>query len=182
MPLQKQADKDLFTLDSTGDAASAYRSLFDYLHRLTSISSPIIPVTVRRSLPRKLTHAQKVLATRSAVPALHVNLLAATPTNAAMRRSNVSYQEKQRLLRIAGRMSKGPFGSMTDPREQSKDGVGLPMEVARKADRDVWMDDEETAFVERNKLKDGEQKDYLMNIVYKPKVKVSPPQGQSKSK
>ncbi|KAG8887737.1 hypothetical protein FRB98_009121 [Tulasnella sp. 332] len=150
VPLQKQADAELFTFDAVGDGA------------------------VRKSLPKKLTHAQRVLSARSAVPALNALLQRPTADNTIKRRARMTYQEKQRLLRIAGRTSKGPLNTVTDLRKQSSEGVGLTMQAEYSRDRDVWAEeDKDTAFI--NGLKEGDQRDYLPDLVMKPQIKPPKP-------
>ncbi|KAG8982601.1 hypothetical protein FRB94_013281 [Tulasnella sp. JGI-2019a] len=155
VPLQKQADSDLFTFDAAGDAA------------------------IRKSLPKKLTHAQQVLSARSAVPALNALLLRPTSENAVKRRAKMTYQEKQRLLRIAGRTTKGPMNTITNPRKESSEGVGLTMQASYSRGRDVWSEaDKETEFV--NGLKEGDQKEYLPELVMKLQIKPPKPDRDRK--
>ncbi|KAH9474509.1 Ribosome biogenesis protein NOP53 [Psilocybe cubensis] len=117
---------------------------------------------VRHILP-KFSTAQltstKILAQRSAVPAV----FSRTTSSSSKRKSALSREEKERLLRIAKRPRKGPFNSVLDPSEY-KDGSGvvdLSEAVKKSGTYDAWAPEE----VPEEAMKDG------METVYKPKVK-----------
>ena len=98
-------------------------------------------VTVRKSLrPRfkasELTSA-KILAQRSAVPAVSARRTSSIPSH----KRKLTHEEKDRLLRIAKRMRKGPFNAVIDPTEAGAGSALLELsEAAKRSGRyDVWQ-------------------------------------------
>ncbi|KAG8945226.1 hypothetical protein FRC04_001132 [Tulasnella sp. 424] len=145
VPLQKQPDSALFVMDDTGD------------------------LEIRKSLPKKLTHAQKILSARSAVPSPNPIQPPPSEENAAKYREKMSRLQRERLKRIAGKNIRGPFNSVVNPRERSREGVGLEMKSTVPQDN-LWdRVDEDTKFIES--LNEGDQKDYLPGVILKPKHK-----------
>ncbi|KZV75676.1 P60-like protein [Peniophora sp. CONT] len=109
--LHKKKDEDLFVVDTAGDD------------------------TVRKRLPKLSTRsltAAKILAQRSAVPAVHSR---STPST----KSKLTRAEKERLLRIGKKDRKGPLNTLVDHTAQGE-GSAL-MEVSHAASQgayDVW--------------------------------------------
>ncbi|KIO33133.1 hypothetical protein M407DRAFT_17999 [Tulasnella calospora MUT 4182] len=149
VPLQKQPDSALFVMDDTGD------------------------LQIRKSLPKKLTHAQKILSARSAVPSPNPIQPSPSEENAAKYREKMSRLQRERLQRIAGKNVRGPFNSVVNPRERSREGVGLELKSTIPQDNLWERVDEDTKFIES--LKEGDQKDYLPGAVLKPKHKAPEP-------
>lgn len=127
---------------------------------------------VRKSIPKKLTHAQQVLAARSAVPARNALLLRPTADNAAIRRAQVTHREKVRLLRIARRPTNGRFNLVAEKSSSERPGLAVNA-TARVGAKDVWSEDKEAEFL--NGLREGDQRDYLPELVMKPQIKVGLP-------
>ena len=128
-------DSDLFTVDLIGDEQSAYNTLFipKGLMRSTYL--------VRRSMPRySAAHltATKILAQRSAVPAVFSRT---TATTAGKRKPGLGREEKDRLMRIAKRPRKGPFNSIMDPSEYAAGcgTVDLSAAVKNGGGYDPWV-------------------------------------------
>ncbi|KAG8892404.1 hypothetical protein FRC01_014186, partial [Tulasnella sp. 417] len=149
VPLQKQPDSALFVMDDTGD------------------------LEIRKTLPKKLTHAQKILSARSAVPSPNPIQPPPNEENAAKYREKMSRLQRERLKRIAGKNVRGPFNSVVNPRERSREGVGLELKSTVPQDNLWERVDEDTKFIES--LKEGDQKDYLPGLVLKPKLKAPEP-------
>ncbi|KAG9007071.1 hypothetical protein FRB90_009559 [Tulasnella sp. 427] len=145
VPLQKQSDSQLFMMDETGD------------------------LEIKKIAPKKLTHARKILSARSAVPAPNPFQPAPSEENAAKYREKTSRLQRERLARIAGKSVRGPFNSVLNPRERSKEGVGLELKSTVPQDNLWERTDEDTKFIEG--LEEGIQKDYLPGLVLKPKHK-----------
>lgn len=78
--------------------------------------------------------------------------------------------QRERLKRIAGKNMRGPFNSVVNPRERSREGVGLELKSTVPQDNLWERVDEDTKFIES--LKEGDQKDYLPGVILKPKHKV----------
>lgn len=116
--LQKTQDTDLFQIDVQGDDR------------------------IRHTLPRysrsQLT-SLKVLSQRSAVPAVF------SRTTSAKRKSGLTNEEKDRLLRIAKRPRKGPFNSIMDPSEYKSGSsvVELSEAVKKSGTYDPWHPEKE---------------------------------------
>ena len=88
----------------------------------------------------QLTSA-KILAQRSAVPAVF-----SRPTASKKRKAgSLSRDEKERLLKIAKRPRRGPFGAIMDPSSmQSGEGiVELSEAVKKSGSYDAWEEQEE---------------------------------------
>ncbi|KAG8892371.1 hypothetical protein FRC01_014200, partial [Tulasnella sp. 417] len=149
VPLQKQPDSALFVMDDTGD------------------------LEIRKTLPKKLTHAQKILSARSAVASPNPIQPPPNEENAAKYREKMSRLQRERLKRIAGKNVRGPFNSVVNPRERSREGVGLELKSTVPQDNLWERVDEDTKFIES--LKEGDQKDYLPGLVLKPKHKAPEP-------
>ncbi|PPQ85556.1 hypothetical protein CVT25_006726 [Psilocybe cyanescens] len=119
---------------------------------------------VRHTLPRysaaQLT-STKILAERSAVPAVFSRTTSASASSAGKRKSVLTREEKERLLRIAKRPRKGPFDSVLDPAEYEAGSgvVDLSAAVKYSGTYDAWVEEEQREY------KDG------METVYKPKIK-----------
>ncbi len=127
---------------------------------------------VRKSLPPKLTHAQNLLSQRSAISAGSPFHEALSTESEERRQSKLSYQKRERLLRIAGRTSKGPLGTVQNPRAVSAEGVG-PSSEGKPPTFNLWDTmDAKTKFV--SSLEAGDQRDYLPSLVIKPTMKVCP--------
>ncbi|KAJ7089368.1 ribosome biogenesis protein Nop53/GLTSCR2 [Mycena belliarum] len=123
--LHKQQDDQLFVIDVKGDDQ------------------------IRRTLPRfkssELT-STKILAQRSAVPAV------VSRTTSHKRKSPLSREEKERLLRISKRPRKGPFNTLVDPTEFGAGSASLELSEAVKSSGayDPWAPAPET-----EEVKDG---------------------------
>ncbi|KAF9781149.1 P60-like protein [Thelephora terrestris] len=111
--LHNQPDKDLFTVDVTGDEGA------------------------RRRLPRfskaQLT-STKILSQRSAVPAVISRVTKKPP---------VSYKQKGKLLQIARRARRGPFKAIIDPTEFGAGSALIDVsEAVKKSGKyDIWEED-----------------------------------------
>lgn len=93
------------------------------------------------------------------------------PPPSEKKKAQLSFQQRERLLRITGRSAKGPFGAKRNPRDQSREGVGLPSAKVQP-NVDLWSQvDKDVQFVEG--LEEGDPKDYLPSLVLKPKFKAS---------
>lgn len=93
---------------------------------------------MRRNLPKYskgLTTAAKILAQRSAVPAVF-----ARATTDTVKRKRLSHEEKGRLLRIGKRARKGPFNAIMDHAELGAGSALLEVSEAVKqsGQYDVW--------------------------------------------
>ncbi|KAJ7881152.1 ribosome biogenesis protein Nop53/GLTSCR2 [Mycena leptocephala] len=116
--LHKQQDDQLFVIDVKGDEK------------------------LRSSLPKykasELT-STKILAQRSAVPAV------VSRTTAQKRKSPLSSEDKNRLLRISKRPRKGPFNSVVDPTEFGAGSATFELSEAVKNSGayDAWAPPEE---------------------------------------
>ncbi|KAF8801238.1 P60-like protein [Phlegmacium glaucopus] len=116
--LQKIKDSDLFTVDLIGDEQ------------------------IRKSTPRysaaQLT-SSKILAQRSAVPAVFSRTTSTTITG--KRKSVLTREEKDKLMRIAKRPRKGPFNSIMDPSEYAAGSgtVALSAAVKNSGTYDPWV-------------------------------------------
>ncbi|KAG7445321.1 P60-like protein [Guyanagaster necrorhizus] len=118
-PLQKTTDNSLFFVDVAGDDQ------------------------VRKSIPKSLasqTTAAKILAQRSAVPAVF-----SRTTSYGKRKAAVTREEKERMLRIAKRPRQGPFNSIVDPTEFGAGSavIGLTEAVKNSGQFDPWAADAE---------------------------------------
>jgi len=97
---------------------------------------------VRKSMPRysaaELT-STKILAQRSAVPAVFSRIT--TTTTTGKRKSGLSREEKDKLMRIAKRPRKGPFNSIMDPSEYAAGSgtVALSAAVESSGTYDPWV-------------------------------------------
>ncbi|KAF7345354.1 Ribosome biogenesis protein NOP53 [Mycena venus] len=135
--LHKQQDDQLFVIDVKGDEK------------------------IRSSLPKfkasELT-STKILAQRSAVPAV-----VSRTTTAKKRKSPLSSEDKNRLLRMSKRPRKGPFNSVVDPTEFGAGSATLELSEAVKNSGayDPWAPAEEV-----EEIKDG------LETVQPKKVKV----------
>ncbi|KAJ7105118.1 ribosome biogenesis protein Nop53/GLTSCR2 [Mycena crocata] len=141
--LHKQQDDQLFVIDVKGDE------------------------TTRKSLPRFKTSeltSTKILAQRSAVPAV-----VSRPTK---RKSPLSSEDKNRLLRISKRPRKGPFNSIIDPTELGEGSATFELSEAVKSSGayDPWAPAEEV-----EEIKDG------LETVQPKKIKV-PVHGHPRDK
>ena len=103
--------------------------------------------------------ATKILAQRSAVPAVFSRVTAA----AGKRKALVSREDKERLMRIAKRPRKGPFNSVMDPAEcaAGSGAVELSAAVKQSGAYDAWA-----AEPMEEEVKDG------LETVQKKKAKV----------
>lgn len=113
-------------------------NLYFRLHKLmTNLSCSLI--SVRNHLPKfspsQLTSA-KILAQRSAVPAVLSRATSSTPNH----KRKITHEEKDRLLRMGKRMRKGPFNAVMDPTEMGAGSALLEVSEAVKASGtyDVW--------------------------------------------
>ncbi|KAJ6590420.1 ribosome biogenesis protein Nop53/GLTSCR2 [Mycena vulgaris] len=134
--LHKQQDDQLFVIDVKGDD------------------------NIRSSLPKFKTSeltSTKILAQRSAVPAV------VSRTTAKKRKSPLSSEDKNRLLRISKRPRKGPFNTVMDPTEFGAGSATFDLSEAVKSSGayDPWAPAEEA-----EEIKDG------METVQPKKVKV----------
>ncbi|KAJ3830432.1 ribosome biogenesis protein Nop53/GLTSCR2 [Lentinula raphanica] len=114
--LSEKPDSALFVVDTEGD--ENLRSV---------LPKPKIP---------QLT-SLKILSERSAVPAVY-----SRTTSAPTRKHGLSQQEKDRLLRIAKRPRKGPFGAIVDERDSWSKGAaaagGVSEAVKSSGQYDPW--------------------------------------------
>ncbi|KAF7973063.1 hypothetical protein HWV62_16242 [Athelia sp. TMB] len=140
--LQKHQDDELFQIDVKGDDQ------------------------VRKQLPRFSTSqltSSKILAARSAVPAVFSR--PQLPTVGTKRKAGpyISPEEKARLLRIGKRLRKGPLNSAMDPTEFGAGSAILEVsEAAKSSGRyDPWAVEAITEL----EMPDG------METVHKPKIK-----------
>ncbi|KAJ7623618.1 ribosome biogenesis protein Nop53/GLTSCR2 [Roridomyces roridus] len=131
--LHKQQDDQLFVVDVKGD---------DKTRKTLSFKS-------------SQTTAAKILAQRSAVPAVM------SRTTATKRKSPLSAEDKDRLLRISKRPRRGPFNVVMDPTELGAGSATLELSEAVKASGtyDAWAPEEEV------EIKDG------LEIVQAKKIK-----------
>ena len=95
---------------------------------------------VRRARPKfskELLTSSKILAQRSAVPAVF-----SRTTSNPLKRKTLTYEEKDRLLRMGKRQRKGPFNAIMDPTEVGSGSALLEVsEAAKKSGTyDVWGD------------------------------------------
>ncbi|KAJ7132336.1 P60-like protein [Mycena epipterygia] len=144
--LHKQQDDQLFVIDVKGDEK------------------------IRSALPKFKTSeltSTKILAQRSAVPAV-----VSRTTASKKRKSPLSSEDKNRLLRISKRPRKGPFNSIVDPTEFGAGSATFDLSEAVKQSGayDPWAPAEEVA-----EIKDG------METVQPKKVKV-PVHGHPRDK
>ncbi|KAH9832149.1 P60-like protein [Rhodofomes roseus] len=114
--LQKKTNEELFQVDVKGDEH------------------------VRRTQPKfskALLTSTKILAQRSAVPAV-ITRTTANP----LKRKNLTYEEKGRLLRMGKRPRKGPFNAVIDHTEMGAGSAMLEVSEAAKnsGTHDVWGD------------------------------------------
>ncbi|KAJ6485690.1 ribosome biogenesis protein Nop53/GLTSCR2 [Mycena sanguinolenta] len=122
--LHKQQDDQLFVVDVKGDDK------------------------IRKTMPKfkasELT-STKILAQRSAVPAV----ISRTTAN-KKRKSPLSSEDKERLLRISKRPRKGPFNSIVDPTEFGAGSATLELSEAVKSSGayDPWAPAEEMEEIE----------------------------------
>ncbi|KAJ3498716.1 hypothetical protein NLJ89_g10182 [Agrocybe chaxingu] len=114
--LSKTADEDLFQIDLKGDDKRLVR------HILPRFSTS------------QLTSA-KILAQRSAVPAV-------VSRATSKRKSTVSREDKEKLLRITKRPRKGPLNSIMDPSEYAPGSgiVELSKAVKQSGTYDPWQE------------------------------------------
>ncbi|KZS99802.1 P60-like protein [Laetiporus sulphureus 93-53] len=128
--LQKRTNDELFVIDATGD------------DRIRAS----LPKLTRIKFSPALTTAAKILAQRSAVPAVFSRT---TTSNTLKRKSSVhlTHEEKGRLLRIGKRPRKGPFNSVVDHTEAGAGSALLEMSAAAQAAAegawDVWEEKEQ---------------------------------------
>ncbi|KAG7439418.1 P60-like protein, partial [Guyanagaster necrorhizus] len=118
-PLQKTTDNGLFFVDLAGDDQ------------------------VRKSIPKSLasqTTAAKILAQRSAVPAVF-----SRATSSGKRKAAVTREEKEWMLRIVKRPRQGPFNSIVDPTEFGAGSaiIGLTEAMKNSGQFDPWAADAE---------------------------------------
>ncbi|TFY68263.1 hypothetical protein EVJ58_g1107 [Rhodofomes roseus] len=114
--LQKKTNEELFQVDVKGDEH------------------------IRRTQPKfskALLTSTKILAQRSAVPAV-ITRTTANP----LKRKNLTYEEKGRLLRMGKRPRKGPFNAVIDHTEMGAGSAMLEVSEAAKnsGTHDVWGD------------------------------------------
>ncbi|KAF8921183.1 tumor suppressor protein Gltscr2 [Mucidula mucida] len=114
--VQKVATDDLFVVDTTGD---------DQIRKTVAHSKSL------------QTTASRILAQRSAVPAVF-----SRTTTSTKRKTVISKEEKERLLRIAKRPRKGPLNSYVDPTEIGAGSaiMGLTEAVRRSGGYDPWTE------------------------------------------
>ncbi|CAA7263316.1 unnamed protein product [Cyclocybe aegerita] len=115
--LSKTADEDLFQIDLKGDDK------------------------IRHTLPRFSTSqltSSKILAQRSAVPAV----VSRVTSSSKKRKSTVSREDKEKLLRITKRPRKGPFNAIMDPSEYAPGSgiVELSEAVKQSGTYDPWQE------------------------------------------
>lgn len=119
--VQKQTDEQLFYVDQKGDEQ------------------------VRKTLPRfstsSLTSA-KILAQRSAVPAVFSRPSSLSSSSASLKRKKLSHEEKGRLLQMGKRLRRGPLNSYVDPTEMGSGSAMLEVSEAVKnsGGYDIWME------------------------------------------
>lgn len=110
----------------------------------------------------------QVLQSRSAIPAVFSRTSSSTSTPSG--KIVITSAEKKRMLQKAKRMQKGAFNSYLDPTENGSAVV----ETRMTGEYNVWekdaSDDEKLAKV----VKTPEAVEYILPILRKPKVKVSP--------
>ncbi|KAJ7497968.1 ribosome biogenesis protein Nop53/GLTSCR2 [Mycena galericulata] len=143
--LHKQQDDQLFVIDVKGDEK------------------------IRKSMPKFKTSeltSTKILAQRSAVPAV------VSRTTSKKRKSPLSSEDKNRLLRISKRPRKGPFNSTVDPTEFGAGSASFELSEAVKSSGayDPWAPVEEP-----EEIKDG------LETVQPKKIKV-PVHGHPRDK
>ncbi|KIM41216.1 hypothetical protein M413DRAFT_18869 [Hebeloma cylindrosporum] len=119
--LNKMEDGQLFQIDTKGDER------------------------IRSALPPRFSSSQltsaKILAQRSAVPAVFSRV---TGSGSNKRKSLLSREEKEKLMRIAKRPRKGPFNSIMDPSEYASGSgiVDLSEAVKASGTYDAWAPEE----------------------------------------
>ena len=133
--LHNQRDKDLFTVDVTGDEGGEFLvTLLNCARRADDRDA------ARRRLPKfskaQLT-ATKILSQRSAVPAVSSRVTKKPP---------VSYQQKGKLLQITRRPRRGPFNAIIDPTEVGAGSAPIDVsEAVKKSGKyNIWEEDIET--------------------------------------
>ncbi|KAF5310369.1 hypothetical protein D9611_012064 [Ephemerocybe angulata] len=131
--LHNLKDSDLFEVDVKGD---------DKIRHIAP-----------KFLSSQLTSA-KILAQRSAVPPVFSRPSSSTSTSGKRKAGTLSREDKDRLMKIAKRQRRGPFGAVMDPSElQSGEGiVELSEAVKQSGAYDPWNAEADEVVVE---VKDG---------------------------
>ena len=144
--LHNQPNKDLFTVDVTGDEGGEFPAFSEF----RPTTELIISNPVRRRLP-KFSKAQltstKILSQRSAVPAVNSRIAKKSP---------VSYRQKGKLLQIARRTQRGPFGAIIDPTEFGAGSAPIDVSEAVKESGkyNIWEEDIEMLDVKVRQITD----------------------------
>ena len=107
----------------------------------------------------------QVLASRSAVPAVHSR----ARTSISSSTIRLTHEEKAKLLQKTRRLRKGALNSYLDPTESGSTVI----EPRTAGKYDVWneMPSDDEKVVKR--LKTNEAREYILPLVQKPKIKVS---------
>ncbi|KIY72215.1 P60-like protein [Cylindrobasidium torrendii FP15055 ss-10] len=113
--MHKKADDELFFVDNKPDTQIQHR--------------------VKSTKPLQQTTAARIIAERSAVPAVVSRTTATTK-----RKSTLSHEERDKLLRIAKKPRKGPLNTYMDPSEFGAGSaiMGLTEAVRRSGGYDPW--------------------------------------------
>lgn len=129
------------------------------------LNDRIVRKTLPRFSPSQLT-STKILAQRSAVPAVYSRPTTSTKRKAGAR---LTQEEKARLLRIGKRLRKGPLNSYIDPTEFAAGSAMLEVSEAVKSSGsyDAWAEVEE-----EEELKEGMET--VMEPIYKVSLKPFP--------
>jgi nucleolar protein 53 len=112
--------------------------------------------------------SSKILAQRSAISAVFSR-------SSQKPRSNVSHEEKGRLLRMAKRKVRGPFHSLVDPAELGAGSAMLePTEAVKQSGTyDVWEDATGNAYnLVKGKGAYKDPEEFLLPLVTRPSIKV----------
>jgi len=112
--------------------------------------------------------SSKILAQRSAIPALH------SRTSKLTSHIKITREEKAKLLRMGKRKVKGPFNTYVDPSELGAGSAVMePSEAVKNSGKyDAWGAAPDPTKMLKGKGKFTEPEDYLLPLVQKPIPKV----------
>lgn len=90
----------------------------------------------------------RILAQRSAVPAVN------SRQTSTLKRKKLTHEEKDKLLRVAKRMRRGPFNAVMDPTEFGSGSALLELSEAAKASGryNVWEEEVQEEVVEEDEF------------------------------
>ncbi len=163
--LQHRSDQELFTIDVTGDELRAFLRLIHQFLISYIILSPKVQKRVQRV--KKPLRFLQILQQRSAIPAIYSRL---RPSDSVKSKKLKLSREEKSKLQKARRLRRDALNSCQDPTEHGS-VVAEPRISGRY---DVW--EKEGSDEERlvKKMKTDEAREYVLPVVKKPKVKVSP--------